>query len=269
MSTAALSLKRFNIPLPRLVLRRNKTIAPSRKTITRLFSASENEGGASVVNALILGKPGGGKGTISGKIISDFKFHHLSTGDILRKHVREKTPVGLEAKKHIEAGDLVPDSVVIQLLTQEIDFLRDEGRDSKDSTGSSLGYLLDGFPRTLAQAQHLDAVLNIDLVINLDIPTQTIVDRISDRWIHAPSGRVYSYSYKPPKVHGKDDETGEALVQRDDDKPESVRNRLEKYDDVTAPLIDFYDEKGVLKTFHGTMSDIIYIDVNKWLISKL
>jgi len=259
MSTA-LRFRKYNIH--HLINRKNNFFDPSKKVITRLFSASKSENGSSVVNALILGKPGGGKGTISGKIISEFQFYHLSTGDILRKHVRECTPVGIEAKKHIEAGDLVPDDVVIRLLSNEIDSLRN----GKIETGHSL--LLDGFPRTLTQAQHLDAVLNIDLVINLDIPTQTIVDRISDRWIHAPSGRVYSYSYKPPKVHGVDDETGEALVQRDDDKPESVRTRLKKYDDVTSPLIDFYDKKGVLKTFHGTMSDVIYIDVNEWLVSK-
>mmetsp|Transcript_21199 Transcript_21199/g.48129 ORF Transcript_21199/g.48129 Transcript_21199/m.48129 type:complete len:266 (-) Transcript_21199:1356-2153(-) len=254
--------------IPRLVLCRNKTILSyslSIKKNARFISASKDSG----VNALILGKPGGGKGTISGKIISDFNFYHLSTGDTLRKHVRECTPVGIEANEYMEAGDLVPDDVVIRLLLNEIDSLPPKEKifDTDDPTGRSL--LLDGFPRTLVQAQHLDTVLNIDLVINLDVPTQTIVERISDRWIHAPSGRVYSYSYRPPKVHGVDDETGEALIQRDDDKPESVRTRLEKYDEITAPLINFYDQKEVLKTFQGTMSDVIYVDVEKWLSTKL
>ncbi|CAB9508731.1 Adenylate kinase (Fragment) [Seminavis robusta] len=176
---------------------------------------------------LILGKPGGGKGTISKKILKDFpKFHHVSTGDVLRQHVRE------DATPYMEEGQSL---------------------------------LLDGFPRTLKQAMALEDVVHIDMVVNLDIPTDTIVERIADRWIHPASGRVYSYSYKPPKVAGFDDETGEPLVQRDDDKPESVRKRLDAYDQVTSPLVDYYDQKNVLKTFTGTMSDVIYPEVKTWL----
>eukprot|EP00970_Alexandrium_tamarense_P013204 scaffold3283_cov103-Alexandrium_tamarense.AAC.8 len=108
--------------------------------------------------------------------------------------------------------------------------------------GQSL--LLDGFPRTMEQAVALDKNLDVDMVINLCVPNETIIERISDRWIHPASGRVYSYSYKPPMVEGKDDETGEDLVQRDDDKPESVLRRLQKYDEATAPLVKYYEEKG-------------------------
>lgn len=205
---------------------------------------------------LILGKPGGGKGTISKKILNDFpKFHHVSTGDVLRQHVREETALGKQAKAYMDKGDLVPDELMINLVMEDATPYLEEGR----------SLLLDGFPRTLGQAEALEEVVHIDTVVNLDIPTETIVDRIADRWIHPASGRVYSYSYKPPKVRGFDDETGEPLVQREDDKPESVRKRLAAYDEVTSPLVKYYDEKGVLRTFRGTMSDVIYPEVKAWL----
>jgi len=205
---------------------------------------------------LILGKPGGGKGTISGKILDDFpRFQHMSTGDLLRQHVRQGTELGLKAKSYMNEGQLVPDDLIIDLVMADATPYLEEGR----------SLLLDGFPRTISQAQALDQVVNVDLVINLDVPTETIVDRIADRWIHPASGRVYSYSYKPPKVEGVDDVTGEPLVQRDDDKPESVRARLAAYDRVTAPLVEYYENKGVLETFRGTMSDVIYPNVKDWL----
>lgn len=205
---------------------------------------------------LILGKPGGGKGTISGKILKDFpKFHHLSTGDLLRKHVQEQTELGRKAKSYMDLGSLVPDELMIYLVIDDATPYLEEGK----------ALLLDGFPRNLKQAKALEEVTHIDHVINLNVPTETIVERIADRWIHPPSGRVYSYSYKPPKVAGLDDVTGDPLVQRDDDKPESVRTRLSAYDEVTAPLVDFYERQGLLKTFSGTKSDVIYPEVKKWL----
>jgi len=206
--------------------------------------------------ALILGKPGGGKGTISGKLLKDFpQFHHISTGDLLRSHVREGTKLGTEAKQYMNEGKLVPDELMIGLVMEEAA--------PKLDLGKSL--LLDGFPRTVGQAEHLEEVVHVDLVINLDIPTETIVERIADRWIHPASGRIYSYSYKPPKVHGKDDVTGEDLVQRPDDEPEKVRARLQQYDEVTFPLVEYYSKNGVLQTFQGTMSDVIYPEVKDWL----
>jgi len=206
--------------------------------------------------ALILGKPGGGKGTISGKILKDFpQFHHLSTGDLLRSHVREGTKLGKEAKCYMEAGKLVPDDLIIGLLMEEATPCIEEGK----------SLLLDGFPRTVVQAEHLEEVVHVDLVINLEIPTETIVERIADRWIHPESGRIYSYSYKPPKEHGKDDVTGEPLVQRPDDQPEKVRARLDQYCEVTSPLVDYYASNDVLKTFKGTKSDVIYPKVKNWL----
>lgn len=208
---------------------------------------------------LMLGKPGGGKGTISNKILKDFpKFHHVSTGDLLRQHVRDQTKLGLKAKSYMDKGELVPDEVMIDLLMHDATQYLEDGK----------ALLLDGFPRNLPQAEALEKVAHIDTVVNLDIPTEVIVERIADRWIHPASGRVYSYSYHPPKVPGKDDITGEELVQRDDDKPDSVRRRLEAYDEMTSPLIRYYESKGALKTFSGTMSDIIYPEVKKWLKEK-
>ena len=141
--------------------------------------------------------------------------------------------------------------------------------DAIEAIKSGRSLLLDGFPRTMEQAVALDANLDVDLVINLCVPNEVIISRISDRWIHPGSGRVYSYSYRPPRVGGVDDETGEPLVQRDDDKPESVLRRLEKYEDVTRPLVRYYEEKGVIQTFRGTESDVIYPEVKRWLDDQL
>lgn len=209
---------------------------------------------------LILGKPGGGKGTISGKILADFpQFRHVSTGDELRQHVRNQTPLGIEAKKFMDDGCLVPDNIMIRMVMG----------DAVEAIKNGQSLLLDGFPRTMEQAVALDKSLDVDMVINLCIPNETIIERISDRWIHPASGRVYNYSYKPPKVVGKDDETGEPLVQREDDKPASVLKRLQKYEQATAPLVKYYEEKGVIQTFRGTMSDVIYPEVKNWLDNQL
>lgn len=209
---------------------------------------------------LILGKPGGGKGTISGKILRDFpQFRHVSTGDELRQHVRNGTALGREARKYMDAGALVPDDVMIEMVMG----------DAVEALHAGQSLLLDGFPRTMEQAVALDRKLNVDLVVNLAVPDATIVERISDRWIHPASGRIYSYSYTPPEVEGRDDETGEVLVQRDDDTPESVMARLHNYANATAPLVQYYNEKGVLQTFEGTMSDVIYPEVKTWLKDRL
>lgn len=208
--------------------------------------------------ALILGKPGGGKGTISGKILKDFpQFHHVSTGDLLRSHVRKGTKLGLESAQYMKEGKLVPDELMIGLVVEESAPFMEKGE----------SLLLDGFPRTVGQAKALEKSVHVDMVMNLDIPNETIIERLTDRWIHEPSGRIYSYSYRPPKMKGVDDETGEPLVQRHDDKPETVRARLELYDESTSPLVQYYERNGVLKSFHGTQSDVIYPEVKKWLQS--
>eukprot|EP00532_Pseudo-nitzschia_australis_P001181 CAMPEP_0168192702 /NCGR_PEP_ID=MMETSP0139_2-20121125/18193_1 /TAXON_ID=44445 /ORGANISM="Pseudo-nitzschia australis, Strain 10249 10 AB" /LENGTH=247 /DNA_ID=CAMNT_0008115967 /DNA_START=158 /DNA_END=901 /DNA_ORIENTATION=+ len=208
--------------------------------------------------ALILGKPGGGKGTISGKILKDFpQFHHVSTGDLLRSHVREGTQLGSEAARYMKEGKLVPDELMIDLVMEESTPYLEKGE----------SLLLDGFPRTVGQAEALEKSVHVDMVVNLEIPNETIIERLSDRWIHEPSGRIYSYSYKPPKVEGFDDKTGEPLVQRHDDKPQTVQARLELYDEATSPLVQYYEQNDVLKTFRGTQSDVIYPKVQKWLQS--
>mmetsp|Transcript_221 Transcript_221/g.288 ORF Transcript_221/g.288 Transcript_221/m.288 type:complete len:290 (-) Transcript_221:153-1022(-) len=223
-------------------------------------SSTSSSSSSCAHSLLILGKPGGGKGTISGKILSDFpQFRHVSTGDQLRQHVRNETKLGLEAKKYMDEGCLVPDNVMIKMVM----------KDAVEAIKNGQSLLLDGFPRTMEQAVALDEQLDVDMVINLCIPNETIIERISDRWIHPASGRVYNYSYKPPKVTGMDDETGEPLVQRDDDKPESVLNRLNKYEKATRPLVQYYEEKGVIQTFRGTQSDVIYPEVQEWLGEQL
>lgn len=223
-------------------------------------SSTSSSSSSCAHSLLILGKPGGGKGTISGKILSDFpQFRHVSTGDQLRQHVRNETKLGLEAKKYMDEGCLVPDNVMIKMVM----------KDAVEAIKNGQSLLLDGFPRTMEQAVALDEQLDVDMVINLCIPNETIIERISDRWIHPASGRVYNYSYKPPRVTGMDDETGEPLVQRDDDKPESVLKRLNKYEKATRPLVQYYEEKGVIQTFRGTQSDVIYPEVQEWLGEQL
>jgi len=173
---------------------------------------------------LILGKPGGGKGTISKKILKDFPmFTHFSTGDLLRQHVLQQTEIGKEAKKHMDKGSLVPDKLMIQLVLDEAE--------KEAENGNSL--LLDGFPRTMEQAIALAESVDVDLVVDLNVPNDTIIERISERYIHLGSGRVYNLSYNPPRVAGLDDVTGEKLIQREDDKPETVRRRLEAYEKVS------------------------------------
>jgi len=186
-----------------------------------------------------MGPPGGGKGTISKKLIKDFGFHHVSTGDMLRAQVRSGTPLGLKAKGFMDKGELVPDDVIVGMVLEEV----------KEKKAEHV--LLDGFPRTSVQAEALGKHMAVNAALNLAVPTEEIVKRISGRWMHPASGRTYAYDYNPPKVEGKDDETGEPLIQRDDDKPEAVRQRLNAYDDLTKPLLDYYKQQGVLAEFSG------------------
>jgi len=205
--------------------------------------------------ALIIGAPGSGKGTISNWIVRDFGLTHVSSGDLLRAHMRDGTSLGKEAKAFIDKGDLVPDSVMVGLIASELKKL------------GATPWLLDGFPRTQPQAEALQAETPVNVVVNLDVPFDTIIDRIKDRWIHPGSGRVYNLLFSPPKVAGKDDETGEDLIQRDDDKPESVRNRLEVFKANTEPVLEYYRAQGILKDFKGTESKKIWPHVEAYLKS--
>jgi len=190
---------------------------------------------------VIMGPPGAGKGTISKKIMKDFGYHHVSTGDMLRAHVQEGTEIGKTAKSFMDRGGLVPDGLIIRMITSKLDGL-----------GNNTRVLLDGFPRTRAQAEALDKESEVSVALLLKVPEEEIKNRASDRWIHPGSGRVYtSSSYNRPKVPYRDDATSEPLIQREDDKPEVVHKRLAAYSAMTLPLREYYESRGVLEHFSG------------------
>lgn len=179
---------------------------------------------------ILLGPPGAGKGTQANFICEAFKIPQISTGDMLRAAVKAETPVGLQAKKIMDAGELVSDDLILSLVKERI-----TGPDC------GAGYLFDGFPRTIAQAEGmLKADINVDYVVELQVDDEVIVERMSGRRVHPGSGRTYHVRYNPPKTPDIDDITGEPLIQREDDKEETVRNRLKVYHNQTAPLIAFY-----------------------------
>jgi len=179
---------------------------------------------------ILLGAPGAGKGTQAQFICEKFAIPQISTGDMLRAAVKAGTELGIAAKKIMDAGGLVSDDIIIGLV-----------KDRLTQPDCSKGYLFDGFPRTIPQAQAMkDAGVPIDYVLEIDVPFDAIIDRMSGRRVHPASGRTYHVSFNPPKVEGKDDVTGEALIQRDDDKEETVRKRLQVYNDQTRPLVDYY-----------------------------
>ena len=179
---------------------------------------------------ILLGAPGAGKGTQAAFICKKFNIPQISTGDMLRSQVKARTPLGLEAKKFMDAGGLVPDEVIINMVKNRL-----QEDDCKN------GYLFDGFPRTIPQAEAMKAAnVAIDVVLEVDVPDAVIIERMAGRRVHLPSGRTYHVKYNPPKNEGKDDITGEDLIQRDDDKEETVKKRLEVYHQQTKPLVDFY-----------------------------
>ena len=179
---------------------------------------------------ILLGPPGAGKGTQANFIKEKFGIPQISTGDMLRAAVKAGTPLGLEAKKVMDAGGLVSDDIIIGLVKDRL-----QQEDCKS------GYMFDGFPRTIPQADAMkDAGVPIDFVLEIDVPDAEIVERMSGRRAHLASGRTYHVKYNPPKVAGKDDVTGEDLVQRDDDKEETVKKRLDVYHSQTKPLVEYY-----------------------------
>ena len=179
---------------------------------------------------ILLGPPGAGKGTQANFIKEKFGIPQISTGDMLRAAVKAGTPLGLEAKKVMDAGGLVSDDIIIGLV-----------KDRLQQDDCKAGYMFDGFPRTIPQADAMkDAGVPIDFVLEIDVPDAEIVERMSGRRAHLASGRTYHVKYNPPKVEGKDDVTGEDLVQRDDDKEETVKKRLDVYHSQTKPLVEYY-----------------------------
>lgn len=199
------------------------------------------------LNLILLGPPGAGKGTQAERLAQDFPIPHISTGDMLREARSQGTEMGLKAKGFMDAGKLVPDEVVIGIALDRI--RQDDARD---------GFLLDGFPRTLPQAEALDDAMatldrRITAALLVDVPDDELVRRISGRRV-SKSGRTYHVEFDPPKHEGRCDVDGSPLIQRDDDKPETVRERLAVYHEQTAPLIEYYEERGLLRRFDGTRS---------------
>ncbi len=179
---------------------------------------------------ILLGPPGAGKGTQATFITQEFSIPQISTGDMLRAAVKAQTPLGLEAKAVMDAGKLVSDDIIIGLV-----------QDRLTQADCASGYLFDGFPRTIPQADALkNAGVSLDYVIEIDVPSEDIIERISGRRVHPASGRSYHVRFNPPKTEGLDDITGEALIQRDDDCEETVRHRLDVYANQTRPLVDYY-----------------------------
>jgi adenylate kinase len=187
------------------------------------------------MNLVFLGPPGAGKGTIAAVAKDFFDIPHISTADLFRYNIKNETELGKEVKAILASGELVPDSVTIKMV---------EDRFTQDDTKK--GFILDGFPRTIAQADALSQIKEIDAVVNFVLDRESIIKRLSGRRMCKSTGRIYHILYNPPKVEGVDDETGEALIQRDDDKEDAILNRLDVYQAQTEPLIEYYREKGLL-----------------------
>jgi adenylate kinase len=200
----------------------------------------------SELNLILFGPPGAGKGTQAERLQSDFQLPYIATGDMLRKNVTEGTELGREAKKYMDAGDLVPDDVIVAMVAERL-----SEEDARD------GFILDGFPRTIEQAEALDKQLEemgrrITAVLLLDVPDEELERRLSGRRMCVKNGHNYHVEFDPPKREGVCDQDGSRLIQRDDDKPEVVRKRLDTYRRKTKPLIGYYDEKGLLRRIDGT-----------------
>ena len=201
---------------------------------------------------IMLGAPAAGKGTQAKMIADKYAVPHVSTGDIFRANIKNGTELGMEAKKYMDQGQLVPDELTVKILLDRV---------AQDDCKN--GYVLDGFPRTIPQAEVLDEALTklgdkIDFAINVDVPDENIIKRMSGRRACVNCGATYHIEHVPPKTEGICDRCGKELILRDDDKPETVKNRLKVYHDQTQPLIDFYTKKGILKSVDGTkdMNDV-------------
>ena len=212
------------------------------------------------IHIILLGPPGCGKGTQAQRLIREFGLIQLSTGDMLRAAISEGTEIGMQAKSIIDKGELVSDEIVIGIVRDRIFSIKDE-----------YGYMLDGFPRTLTQAEKLGQILSdrnqkIDVVIRLCVPDEMAIRRIAGRRFHITSGRSYNIEFNPPKIEGRDDITGEKLVQREDDKEEIVQSRLNTYHELTEPLVRYYQKQGILRAIDGTDSpENIYTEIKQTL----
>ena len=209
---------------------------------------------------IMLGAPGAGKGTQAKKIADLCKIPHISTGDIFRANIKQGTELGKKAKSYMDAGELVPDELVCDLVVDRIQ--------QDDCTE---GFILDGFPRTIPQAEALTEALNaieqkMEYALNIDVPDENIIHRMAGRRACVGCGATYHLEFAPTKVEGISDVCGEKLILRDDDKPETVTNRLNVYHAQTKPLIDYYDKKDIVYTIDGTQSmDKVFSDIRKIL----
>jgi adenylate kinase len=197
-------------------------------------------------NLVLLGPPGAGKGTQAERLIDDFDLPYYATGNILREAVEEGTELGREAKDYMDRGDLVPDELICRVIEERL-----------DSGEADDGFLLDGFPRTIGQAEMLEEALerrgrSVTAALLIDTPDDEVIRRLSGRRTCVKAGHVYHVEFDPPKNEGVCDQDGSRLVQRDDDKPETIKKRLEVYHEQTEPLIEWYDERGLLRRFDGT-----------------
>ena len=197
---------------------------------------------------IMLGAPGAGKGTQAKQIADKYHIPHISTGDIFRANIKNNTELGKKAKTYMDKGELVPDELVVDLIM-----------DRFKEADCANGYVLDGFPRTIPQAEALDKALaanneTVDYAINVEVPDENIINRMSGRRACVGCGATYHIEFNPTKVEGICDACGEKLILRDDDKPETVKNRLSVYHEQTQPLIDYYSKKGVLAEVDGTQS---------------
>jgi adenylate kinase len=202
----------------------------------------------SELNLILLGPPGAGKGTQAERLVDDFDLPYYATGDILREAVKEESELGREAKEYMDRGELVPDDLIGRVIMERVD--SDEAAD---------GFLLDGFPRTVGQAEALEAALDrrgrrLTAALLIDAPDEEVIRRLSGRRICVKNQHVYHVEFDPPKNEGVCDQDGSRLIQRDDDKPETIRKRLSVYHEQTEPLIKLYEDKGLLRRFDGTRS---------------
>jgi adenylate kinase len=204
---------------------------------------------AQQLNLILFGPPGAGKGTQAERLRKDFELPYIATGDMLRQNVKDQTELGKKAKEYMDAGDLVPDDLIVAMAADRLS--RDDAQD---------GFILDGFPRTIDQAQALDRQLSemgppprrVTAALLIDVPDEEVVRRLSGRRMCVKSGHNYHVEFDPPKHEGVCDQDGSRLVQREDDKPEVIENRLRVYHEKTKPLVDYYDERGLMRRIDGT-----------------
>ncbi len=201
---------------------------------------------AAQLNLILFGPPGAGKGTQAERLRQDFQLPYIATGDMLRENVKDETELGRKAKEYMDAGDLVPDELIVAMARDRLS--QDDAQD---------GFLLDGFPRTLPQAEALGEMLDglgrrITAVLLIDVPDEEVVRRLSGRRVCVKAGHNYHVEFDPPKNEGICDQDGSRLIQRDDDKPEVIEHRLAVYHEKTRPLVDYYDSRGLMRRIDGT-----------------